>query len=117
MPLHLLRNKCEKNCASIFNAIAELVPLTISFHLYFLRISKVLSVLHHRSVGQVQSKKMLLYVYLYFCGVFLLSFIKKFVFIIFISFSDEVPNFRNKILINQSETGTADKELTVKLYA
>ena len=32
------------------------VPLTISYHLYFLCISKVSSMLHHRSMGPVQSK-------------------------------------------------------------
>ena len=35
-----------------------------------------------------------------FCGIFLLFFIKKIVFIIFTFFSDEVSNFRNKILTN-----------------
>ena len=47
----------KKNSASIFNAITECVALTISFHLYFLRISKVWSMLHDGSVGQVQSKE------------------------------------------------------------
>ena len=51
------REKWEKNCASIFNAITKCVPLTIYFHLYFLCISKVWSMLHHRSVGQVQIKE------------------------------------------------------------
>ena len=32
------------------------VPLTISYHLYFPCISKVSSMLHHRSVGPVHSK-------------------------------------------------------------
>ena len=33
------------------------VPLTITYHLYFLRISKVSSMLHHRSLGRVHSKE------------------------------------------------------------
>ena len=84
-PRHLLRSKCfiilretrKKNCASIFNAIPECVLLTICFHLYCLRISKGWSMLHHRSVGQVQSKKcyvMLIYTFVTFS---LLFFIKK----------------------------------------
>ena len=33
------------------------IPLVISYHLYFLRISKVLSILHHGSVEWVHSKE------------------------------------------------------------
>ena len=41
--------------------VNECVPLTISYHLYFLRISKVSSMLHHGSMGQAHSKEC------YFC--------------------------------------------------
>ena len=37
--------------------VNECVPLTISYHLYFLRISKVSSMLHHGSVWQAHSKE------------------------------------------------------------
>ena len=81
-PLHLLRSKYfiierdeKKICASIFHAIAERVPLAISSRQYFLRISKVWNMLHHGSRGQVQRKEC--YVYIYFCGIFLLFFMKK----------------------------------------
>ena len=39
------------------NHSLECVPLTISYHLYFVRISKVSSMLHHGSVGRVHSKE------------------------------------------------------------
>ena len=77
--------------------------MTISFHLYILRISKVWNMLHHGSVGQVQSKECYFtftYTYATFFVV-VVVFHKKFcVFIIFISFSDDVSNFCNKILTN-----------------
>ena len=50
--------------------------------IYFLRLSKVWSILHHGSVGWVH-KTMLLNVFMYFCGIFLLFFIIKFVFLSF----------------------------------
>ena len=53
----LYREIQEKNCASLFKAITECVPLTTSFHLYFLCISKVWSMLHQGSLGQVQHKE------------------------------------------------------------
>ena len=69
--------------------------------IYFLCLSKVWSILHHGSVWQVR-KKMLLNAFKYFFGCLLLFFIIKFVFfIIFISFSDKVSNYRNRILTNQ----------------
>ena len=40
-----------------FSIHNECVPLTISYHLYFLHISKVWNMLHHGSVGWVQSKE------------------------------------------------------------
>ena len=99
--LYIYSERWEKKHASIFNATKKCVPLTISFHLYFLRISKVWSMLHHGSVGQVQSKEC----YFKFTHTLLWHFFVVFhqkicVFIIFISFFDEVSNFRNKILTN-----------------
>ena len=39
------------------NVFQECVQLTISFHLYFLRVSKVWSMLHHGSLERIHSKK------------------------------------------------------------
>ena len=76
-----------------------LVP--ISYHLYFLRISKVWSKLHHGSVGRVQYKEcyfMLIYtIYAFFCC----FSSKKSVYIILTSSFDEVSNFGNGMLTNQ----------------
>ena len=64
----------------------ECVPLAISYHLYFLRISKVQCMLHHESVERVQSKERY-YMFTYTFWLFLLFFIKKIcAFIIFILF-------------------------------
>ena len=57
----------------------ECVPLTISYHLYFLHISKVSSILHRVSVGQVHNKKC--YPIFTYTSLF---FIKK---LLFLSFS------------------------------
>ena len=70
---HIYRDM-RKNCTSIFNAITECVTLAISFHLYFLRISKGWSMLHHRSVWQVQIREcylMFTYTFVTFFGCFL----------------------------------------------
>ena len=80
----------------------ECVPLTISYHLYFLRISYILSLLNQGSVEWVQSKEC----YFKFTHNFLAFFIffhqKICAFIIFISFFfDEVSKLRNKISTNQ----------------
>ena len=70
------------------------------------------SMLHHGSVGRVQNN----YVYMYFFGIFVVGFHQKIcVFIIFISFFDEVSNFCNRN-IKQSETGIGDKKLSVELH-
>ena len=64
-------------------------------------MSKVWSMLHYEPVGRVQSKEcyfMSTYTFWHFCAVF---HQKISVFIIFISFSDEVSNFRNRTLTNQ----------------
>ena len=53
------------------------VSLTISYHQYFLRISKDWSMLHHGSVGRVQSKGgYFMFTYAFF-GIFWFFFMKK----------------------------------------
>ena len=79
----------------------ESVPLTITFHLCFLRISKVWGMLHNGSVGRVQSKQCYFMFTYTFLVLFCLFSSKNCVFIIFISFFDEVSSFRNRILTNQ----------------
>ena len=79
----------------------ECVPLTVSYHLYFLLTCKGSSMLHQGSVGRVHGKEYYFYTYIYFLGIFLLFYIKKYAFIIFYSFSDAVSNFCNRILTNQ----------------
>ena len=61
----------------------ECVPLTISYQLYILHLSKIWSMLYHEPVGWVQNKEcnfMFTYVFLTH---FLLFFIIKFVFLLF----------------------------------
>ena len=61
--------------------------------IYFLRLSKVWCILHHESVGRAHKKCYLKH---------FLLFIIKCVFLSFLFlFSDEVSNFRNRILANQ----------------
>ena len=65
----------------------EWVPLTISYYLYSLRISKISSMLHHGSMGRVHSKEcyfIFAFTFLAFFFFFLLYFIKN---IEFLSFS------------------------------
>ena len=50
-----------------------------------------------------------------FWHLLLLFFFKKIDFVIFISFFEEVSNFRNRILTNQ-KTGIGDRKYTVDLY-
>ena len=69
--------------------------------IYFLRLSKVLSMLHHGSVWRVHKKTLLKNFYVLFWHIFVVFHHKICAFIIFISFSDEVSNFRNRILTNQ----------------
>ena len=68
--------------------------------IYFLRFSKVWSILHHGSVGQVHKKCSLVLLHT-FMTFFVVLHHKICVFIILISFFDEVSNFRNRILTNQ----------------
>ena len=75
--------------------------LIISYHLHFLRISKIWSILHHGSVGQFQSKECYYMLTYTFWHLFLVFQQNLCVFIIFISFYDEVSNLRNRILTNE----------------
>ena len=97
---HALILECDEN------SVQECVPLTISYHLYFLRISKVWSMLHHGSVGAGSEQRMLLYVYIYFFGIFLLCFHQEIsVFSMFIPFFFVIKNFFSffKILLIQKK--------------
>ena len=72
-----------------------------------LHVSKVQNMLHHGLVGRVQNKECsnaatLCFLYFMFWH-FHFFHHKICVVIIFISFSDEVSNFRNRILINQKQ--------------
>ena len=79
----------------------QCVPLTIFYHLYFLGISKVSSMLHHGSVGRVHSKECY-FLFAYTFLAFFYRFLSKILcFIIFTSFFDEVSNFRYRTLTNQ----------------
>ena len=76
--------------------------------IYFLHLSKVWRMLHHGSVRLVHKKCYLIilctFLAFLFCCCCCCCFVfhhKICVFIIFISFSDKVSNFRNKILTNQ----------------
>ena len=72
--------------------------IRIFYYLYFLRISKVWSKLHHGPVGQAQIKERCSLL-TFFVVVF---YQKNCVFIIFISFFfDKKSNFRYRILTNQ----------------
>ena len=60
----------------------ECVPLTIFYHLYFRRISYILSMLHQGSVERDQSKECY-FKFTHTFLVFFIVFIKKFVFLSF----------------------------------
>ena len=100
----------------IFNLFwynSECVPPTISYHLCFLCISKVWSMLHQGSVGASSVQRMLLYVYIYFCCCCFPS--KKLCFYHFhFSFwwSIKFPQQN----IHQSETRIGDRKLWLELY-
>ena len=65
----------------------EFVPQTISYPRYFLRISKVWSMLHHGLVGRVQNKQSYCMFTYTFAAIFSVLFHQKIcVFIIFVSF-------------------------------
>ena len=82
--------------------IIDCVVLKISYHLYYLRISKVLSKLHHGKWGKFTVKNATLYLHILIIGIFSGFFHQKIcVFTIFISFFDKVSNFRSRILTDQ----------------
>ena len=97
MPLYCSANLCPYSffcivTPSILNPswfflivlhFCECVPLTISYHLYFLRASKIWSMLHHGSMGRVQNKECNSKSTYTFLGIFLLFFIKN---VLFLSF-------------------------------
>ena len=70
------------------------VTLTISYHLYLLCISKVLNILHHRSMGRVHSKD------------------KNAAFCIKSSFFDSIK-FLQQNINHSSETGNISVSVTV----
>ena len=81
----------------------ERVPLTISYHLYFLCISKVLSTCITGQSSKFTVKNATLCFYIHFLDILFGCFSSKknCVFIIFISFFDEMFNFHNRLLTNQ----------------
>ena len=86
--------------------LLKCVPLTISYHLYFLRIAQVLSFLHYGLFGRVQSKECY-FRFTYtslavFCCCCCFCFSSKnLCFYHFYFFFNEVSSFRNRILTNQ----------------
>ena len=93
------RVRWERNCASILNAITECVPMAVSFDLNFLCISKVWSMSHHGSMGHFQSKEGY-FIFTYTFVAFFCCFLSKMC-VSIIYFSDEVSNFRHRVLTNQ----------------
>ena len=81
----------------------------------FFRMSKVCSILHYRSLWQVQVKEFNLIFKHIFWHFFVVSHSKIRVFIIFNSFFGEVSNFRYRILTNQKPELLL--KMSVKLYA
>ena len=96
--------------------VNECVPLTITFHLYFLRIPKVSGMLHHGSLEWVHSKERYFILHTRFWHFLIVFHQKIWVFIIFILFSWWSIEFLQQN-INQSETGIGDKKQSVELYA
>ena len=73
------------------NFLSQIFSPSLSFGHVTLRVS-----------GASSQQRKLLFVYLYFLGIFFLFFAKKkCVFIIFIPFFDKVSNFRNRMLTSQ----------------
>ena len=84
----------------------ECVPLTTSYHLYFLRISKVWSMLHHLSVGaSLELNITLCLLFWLFC-----CFSSKNV---FVSFS---LLFLMKHQLHQSQTRNGNNKVSVERY-
>ena len=83
--------------------IMECVRLTKWYRVIFLCPSKVWSMLQYGLVGRVQNKNTTLYFHLLFCHFLVVLNNNICVFIICISFFDEVLNFRNRSLTNQKQ--------------
>ena len=89
------------------------VPLTISYHLYFLCISKVSNMLHHRSMGRVHSKDKnaalywytYIFTYIFLAFFFFLFFIKYLLFYHFHFFFWWSIKFPQRNINHSSETG------------
>ena len=97
--------RCILSIVASNTHIPEKVPLTISYHLYFLRISKVWGMLHHGSMRRVQSKKSYFMFTYNFLVVFCCFSSKSFYFCFFFWWNIKFPQQN----INQSETGIGDK--------
>ena len=89
--------------------------MTISYHLYFLRILKACSMIHHGAARQDQGEECY-FMFIYNFSHFLVVFHQKFVFLYYFCFffwwSIKSPQQN----INRSETGTGDKKLSVELH-
>ena len=81
-------------------ATRESVPLTSSYHPYFLDIFKVWACYITGQWGEFSVKNATLYLHILF-WYFVVFAQQKNIFIIFISCFDEVSNFRNRMLTNQ----------------
>ena len=84
--------------------------------LYFLRLSKVWSMLHHGSVGWVSNKEcyyMFTYTFLVFLSLF---FIIKFVLLLFLFLFLIKSQISTTIRINQSETWIGGFQMSAELY-
>ena len=113
MPHYLILHYLMLNYFKI--VLFKYVSLIISYQLYFFRISKVWNMLHHGSVDEfrVKNASLCLHTLLTF---FIAIHQKICVFIIFISFFDEVSTEFPQQNINQSEIGIGENKLLVKLY-
>ena len=72
------------------------IPLTICYHLYFLRISKIWNILHHRSVGEFRVKNATLFT----CTLLI------FVVVVLLFFPNTFP-FMSHVLINYNKIWTS----------
>ena len=88
-------------CENVWLYFMSVFPLTIFYHLYFLWISKVLSMLQHRSVGWVHSRECYFIIHKLSWHFFFFFFHQKICFFIIFNSFDEVSKFRNRIPINQ----------------
>ena len=74
---------------------------SICYHLYFLCISKVWNMLHQWEMGRVQIKECYVMFTYNFVAFFCCFSSKNCIFIVFVSFFDEVSNLHNRILTSQ----------------